>query len=362
MIVDDTSQSAVFTFSNSDGQGRLFDILIAKESFAFTDTFQLTRRPEPELINFADTYYGDPTKTSILMPSDVVPYKPRADVVVSANTYAPGGHAMEGWSFGVAVAGAGRCQLDLLATGPRVWQKSLGRWTLPDPDPVRQVPVRYEYALGGQVRNPDGQLEVLETNPVGCGWIGKSKGSVPERLAAPQIVHDLLDAENGQGTAHPAGLGAISPAWLPRRPFGGTFDEAWEKDGNGQWPSDYDFAFHNAAPDGLQLTDTLNGDETIVLRNLRPDAATLQLALPGTQLVARVQDANGTQDHRMRADTLYLDLTPGWPGKCLLALTWRLVLPHDQITKVSLSRVTQSDPIWANAAPSPHPDDIARAA
>lgn len=360
MQVSDASGSAWYAFTNTDAKGRPFDILIVKESYSILDDFSLALRPEPELICFADTCYADPTFSSVFMPSDVVPYKPRADVVVSANTYAPNSVAATDWPFGISI---GERAIRLHAFGPSVWKRMLGVWRQSQTEPVLSVPVRYEHAYGGQMVLPQQDapdiVEVSHTNPVGTGWVDASLGKRPSRVAAPQILWGDEPQRDPEQVKTPAGLGAIPPAWLPRRPLGGTYDENWQKHHAPHWAPDYDFAYHNCAPAALQMAGFLHGSESLNFSNLRPDVADLTLQLPGTGLLAEVTDQDGmTQPYQMAADTLFVDLLPDWLGACLVAVTWRLVLPHQTVSHVGLSRVPGTDPKWTRAHKAPHPHDI----
>lgn len=364
MKVTDTTGSAWYDFCNSDAQGRPFDILVVKESYAISDDAALVRRPEPELISFADAYFGDPVKTSILMPSDVVPYKPRADVVVAANTHAPGGEACESWTFGLSLGvGTLSHDLKLRAHGRRAWSRALGTWQLEDTEPAIMVPVRWENAYGGAITVPQetelDRTEVLQTNPIGRGWVDRRLAKRPKRLFAPQIEWESDAPDSPEALLTPAGLGAIPPAWLPRRPLGGTYDADWEANVAPNWAPDYDFAYHNSAPPAAQLPGFLSGAETLRCRNLRPDHPDLTLQLPGTGLMAEVEDPSGaTRRTRMAADTLYIDLLPGWLGACLVSVTWRLALPHADTGSITVTRVETSSAAWAEADRAPHPHDI----
>lgn len=364
MKVNDTTSSAWYSFTNSDAQGRFFDILVVKESYTISDAGALGRRPEPELITFADAYFGDPVKTSIWMASDVVPYKPHADVLVAANTYVPGGSAAESWPFGLSIGAHGVSHdLRLKAHGRRAWSRVLGSWQLEDTEPVSIVPVRWENAYGGAIRVPQeaelDRIEVLQTNPIGRGWVDPRLARNPGRISAPQIVWEGDAPGSPQDVLTPAGLGPIPPAWLPRRPLGGTYDADWEANIAPNWAPDYDFAFHNAAPPSAQLPGFLSGSETVRCLNLRPDLPELHLQLPGTGLMADVTYATGaTRRSRLAADTLYLDLLPDWLGACLVSVTWRLVLPREAVDGITLTRVATDSADWAEAAHAPHPHDV----
>ena len=61
----------------------------------------------------------------------------------------------------------------------------------------------------------------------------------------------------------PESLGAIPPAWEPRLPLGGAYDDHWQKNIWPEWPPDYSFAYHNSAHPGLICDGYLAGDERI---------------------------------------------------------------------------------------------------
>lgn len=192
----------------------------------------------------ADRYYSEEGTSSVCEESDLAPFKPRCDVIVVGNTYAPQGQPNAHWTAGLRIsvpvappstdvplptplspgerlteyqladwqtarqeafkrrANAPTRQyfLDkhLKFIGPRQFHHSLfGGWQLADPKPVTSVPLRWEYAFGGSsvVVNPEHAVdantppyllnEVCYSNPLGRGWIEKRQEDLGYQLDKP---------------------------------------------------------------------------------------------------------------------------------------------------------------------------------
>jgi hypothetical protein len=264
-------------------------------------------------------------------------------------------------------------------TGERFADKRFGSWSLSAPAPLSELPLRYEYAFGGQCRvaaeepyadkvpakvrlsekaraahpqSPQAPVahSVYAPNPVGRGywppwWIRLSN---PDRLPAPQIEHpdapftEALIRRLVDGTIDPAepafraaGLGIEHKAVPRRLKCAGNIDRAFiESD---RWlPDDFSFAVWNGAPQDQQAA-YLQGNETITLTNLckpsAPGATTdsagntcLRLTLPGHRCYLLVRMAGGELfSHDMAIDTLIIE-----PEEQTVTLVWRAVLLKDE--------------------------------
>jgi hypothetical protein len=53
---------------------------------------------DPSTLCTADEHYGEPTSSSIARESDLIPYKPRCDVIVHGASYAPEGKSSKQWT------------------------------------------------------------------------------------------------------------------------------------------------------------------------------------------------------------------------------------------------------------------------
>lgn len=376
MQLQNTTPFAHLTWSNEDARWRLFDILIVKASYVFNRAGRLVRSPEQEPLNFTDRCYGEVNVSSLCEPSDLVPYKPCTDILVSANAHAPEGRAATQWRAGISVAGADhRLSHHLRVLGPRwlmprwlpgtrealkeEWQTQrhmFRGWRLSQPEPATVVPLRWEHVYGGMCETGDG-LATDERNPLGCGWINSDHTDRRKPLPAPQLEAPGAPYEGPESDLEPVGFGPVPPAWLPRRPLGGTFDQRWIDEVWPHWPEDYDFAYHNSAPPQLRWPGFLSGEERVVLSNLRPEQGEMGFDLPGEPVFAQVEEKDGrVARYRMNLDTLYLDLTPGKMADVLITLTWRLVFLDERVAHIQIEtgRLTETGGVQT----APHPSEL----
>ena len=104
---------------------------------------------------------GDPAEASIRWDLDYVPFKPRVDVHIVGTGFAPHGKSVPEFEVSARI---GAVERSLVLTGPRyaLWRKqkkARKKGEIPpfvppeftDPEPIAQVPLRYELAFGGTV-------------------------------------------------------------------------------------------------------------------------------------------------------------------------------------------------------------------
>ena len=415
---------------------------------AGSDEAVLTEMETPAPLLAEDDYWGELNVSSVRSESDLAPYKPRCDVIVNATAHAPGGKparqfdvrlrvqcpdtprplpepprplnpfmpvsdiALSQWKREVErlqanpEPGAMLVDKTLTVTGPRQFKKKVwpvrflqwaikwstltlirpNPWKLTAPQKLAALPLRYEYAYGGQNRidagdkrakrvpqkhrldaeqraaHPDRDApaaqqaaahEVYECNPIGLGyaqpwWITTAK---VRAIPAPQIVYaghlpaaklfwQALCGKLKPGKSkhakpfEPAGMGCIGRAWLPRRALIGTIDTKarWNDDEVPNLPAEFDFGYWNAAPRDQQCPH-LKGDERFTLDNLcaadhpaarRNDQGDTQLrfTLPGAVLYLALGDAQG----RIAAKPLVIDTVSIDPEASRIDVTWRAVV------------------------------------
>ncbi|MFG1489456.1 DUF2169 domain-containing protein, partial [Oceanospirillum sp. HFRX-1_2] len=134
--------------------------------------------------------------------------KPRGEVLVYGNYYAPDGFAI---SSDKVLLQVGSLKKELIVAGERFWRKIMTPTT---PEPFTKIPLTYEMGFGG---------EEDERNPVGKGFPLESETPMPQ-LEYP----DQLLVKKHQKPA-PAGLNATSVDWAPRKKLWGTYDTAWQE-------------------------------------------------------------------------------------------------------------------------------------
>lgn len=411
-------------FDCLDQHDQRFHTVVMRLTFELQDNGALELAPVQTPLAMTDEYYGEVNRSSVKQESDLAPYKPHTDVIVVAEAHAPQGRPSKLFRAGLKITGAaarpdlppepyglnpmqnasperiaewrkecarlkaaaaeGAVVLDkqLVIRGAREWRKrsvltralsmlTLPTWKLTASLPVSTLPMRYEYAYGGEnkvlvtareakrvrkkYRLPgrmpqsgqpsSGELpqaiahSVCERNTVGTGYAERwyLHATKLARVRAPQI--EAPDEPiKGIGTAYtPQGFGIIGRAWKPRLALAGTYDNQWVEQRHPHLPADFDFTYWNGAPADQQVSPHLLGDETVTLCNLSPpgvgttqDAAgntCLAFALPGHLPFVLVRFHDGRMGElAANFDTLIVDTTldASAPGKRIsVVCVWR---------------------------------------
>jgi hypothetical protein len=257
---------------------------------------------EQERVRDREAYFDDDPRLSLYAPSDLAPFKPRADVILVGHAYAPRSEAVRSL---VARLLVGELEKAVEVHCPRVLSREGelregARWN--------KMPLRYEYAAGG-----------LDTwNPVGIG--PSAPADVYGQRPLPNLQPPGLRVTQWSDIFVPTGFGPLAPGWRVRRDKLGRRAEGWSDEG---WTKialddDFDGEFFQAAPSDQQL-DALHDDERLVLEYLNADHPSLATKLPGVHPRAFVDvPGAGPRDLIMTADTLWIDTDRG-----ICTVTWR---------------------------------------
>ncbi|EMF4672996.1 DUF2169 domain-containing protein [Providencia stuartii] len=326
---------------------------------------------------FEDQFISKPNSSSVLVESDLAPFKPHCDVLINGIAYAPDNTPAESITVSFTMTSRDNKVLiekSLRCFGARqfVLDEKSGEWKLTSPSPIRQLPIDYRYAFGSECKVyeneklakpiPDEALfpealraehpekdfapiahSTYEYNPLGQGfitpWYQQSKEITV--LPAPQIesleypitTEWLTSQLNNELQQNPvAGFGAISRAWLPRRLLAGTYDETWLNQRHPYLPSDFDFGYWNCAPIDQQITYPKT-DFSLILKNLTPSGE-LNTTLPGHRPFVLLRMLNGLFiPLHLNLDTLLIDTE-----KLQLSLTYRLMFEADLPIRVCEAR------------------------
>lgn len=307
-----------------------FQVLVLRQTYVLQDDDTLALADDQAPLVTSDEFYGELNLSSTKQESDLAPYKPHTDVLVLAHAYAPDGVPVPRFLAGIKITGKAVQQdlplapqglnplqgpspesvaewrqacarindanaqpatilhKQLVVCGPRAWHKNPAwkrvgslflaqQWTLAEPEPIRSLPLRYEYAYGGthkihaqdeaaprikpenhlpahainqEEKNPALAHTVCNANPLGLGlaeqWYVQT--SQCKQIAAPQIAL-LDDPAPVFGEPYPVrGLGAITRAWQPRLPLAGTYNQRWVNERHPYLPFDFQFDYWNCAP------------------------------------------------------------------------------------------------------------------
>jgi hypothetical protein len=237
-------------------------------------------------------------------PSDLVPYKVRADVVLVGHAHAPGGSAtsMEvAFRFGSGGNGFAR---RALVFGDRRWQKAKVGHEPSAPEPFARMPVAFDRAFGGPR---------FGANPIGLGFHDPMH-------VGPVLLPNIEDPDrvlkSPKQAPPPAVFAPIPLAWKDR------WADAHEA---GLCLADtLDWARFQAAPLAQQLA-FLRGDEPFVIAGLSARHPVIEGTLPGIvgrAFAVRRGAPDGFEEVALRLDTVVIDV-----DAMKIDLVWRGALP-----------------------------------
>lgn len=282
--------------------GQLHLSVVVKARFALRHDASMLVATAPT-IDERDQHADDDPTRSLVSASDMVPYRPRADVWLSGHAHAPRGRAV---TVSMVRLGLYRSQTALLDKSVHVMgDRSSASAT---PTPFTKMPLVWERAYGGIG---------FDDNPVGVG--------ADERALVPNLLHPD-DPERA------AGFAPISRYWKLRR---GTLDTAGRRvleQDVPTVPEGFDWAYFQAAPHD-QRVSFLTGDEWLVLDGLHPTMLRVQSRLPKARGVARILSLHGHDIGdavAMVADTLAIAA-----DEQTCSITWRGSVPVNATTRLA---------------------------
>jgi hypothetical protein len=310
-------EPTICLFPNEQGIDTLY--VVVKAAFEIGPALSIAKKQVPP--TSADEYWGDPLSSSIKYASELHLAKPSTDVVLIGRARAPNDHPVQQLDVRFSVA---ERQKTLRVFGNRVWKNG----SISAAQPFESVPIVYEYAFGGKhkVDPQNSKILAAERNPIGRGFRGKRKSAELEGLELPNVEDPACLVAKAGDKAIPAGFAFISPAWLPRRDYAGTYDEAWQKNRAPYMPDDFDPRFFNAAHPDFIFDRYLQGGEPVALDNLSPDGP-IRFNLPICQLETSVRVAGKVESPPLNLETVLIE-----PEKRRLCMTWRSQLSCDKKT------------------------------
>ena len=267
-------------------KGEIRVTAIVKATFALAEGGAMAR-VDPRTIARDDVHHGGNAMRSVVIASDLAPYKKRADVLFTGQAHAPPGAPVESMTARLGVNDGARALLEKSI----VVRKKGG---------FDRLRLLWEHAVGGPH---------LDENPF---------GEDPEDEDTQDEVH-VFDPGDA---SRPAGFAPIPRRMMPRKRLLGALPMPSFGPEIVQIPDAFSFDFFQVAPVD-QRTDFLRGDEELVLEGLHPRAPVLRARLPGCRAVARVHGLAGAGIQEgtplaMYADTLHVS---GDEEQC--SVTWR---------------------------------------
>ncbi len=276
--------------------------VIAKTTFRLQPG-ELSIAEEQDALCTDDVYWNDDRTKSLYAPTDIVPFKPRADVLLVGSAFAPRKEPVRSLIARLIV---GEMDKSIEVLGERTLMRD---GQIREGFPFAKMPIRYERAAGGPgTTNPVGMRSDLLSN-------NQPQIQLPN-LQPPFMTLEEIEAD----PLLPIGFGPIAPTWPERRTMLGAHGSLFP---SSDWmdkpiPPDISMEFFNSAPFDQQ-PDVLHERERIVLENLHAEYPVLTTSLPGIKPRAMLERPDGsTELIPMIADTLWIDTDRG-----VCTLTWR---------------------------------------
>jgi hypothetical protein len=291
------SPFTVGTAYSEDSDGRAWLSIVVKGTWTLDTPPKAAAIPLP--IFTSDRLATDDPLSPVRFESDLVPIKPRADVVLVGSAHSPSGQPVTELVAGLRV---GTLRHAVTVIGDRVW-----RWhasgqlpTISRPQPFTTMELVYERAFGGIDR--PGAMYCKE-NLAGTGYIGGLTKQRIDGLRLPNLEdpNHLIVSWDSRPT--PTGFGFFGRGSMPRLAYAGTYDDTHLSERHPLMPVDFSPAFFNGAHPSLQVEGYLAGDEEVVLLNVCPDAPEKRFRLPG--VVPTITVSRWTETPHFQAEDLF---------------------------------------------------------
>lgn len=278
--------------------------VIVKATFVLQPgTAQLA--PEQDPVLKQDRFYDHDPRRSVRVPSDMVPYKPRADVTLVGHAYAPGKQPVRSIVTRLVV---GEMDKSIEVWSDRAFRVLDGQ--LLEGKHFTTMPLVWERASGG----PE------SANPVGKRFDGALDAYGTIAIGNLQPLGHFVSKRSD--TFAPTCYGPVAPTWPGRTQRLGRLSRhlayiAWNTQ---KLPPNLDPSFFQAAPPD-QYVQEIRANERVVLENLHPEYARLVTSLPGLTPRAIADRATGEREEiKLIGDTLWIDTDRGvccvvWRGR-----------------------------------------------
>ena len=287
----------------ADEHGAALFVPIVKATYVIRGTAALELAEEQQPVNFSGEFWGDPDTSSYRYEPEGAFMKPSTDIALVGHAHALGAAVSE-LTVGLRV---GTVQKVITVVGDRYWEPGLGGGArMTTALPFERIPLNYEHAYGGWDRQDAERPAWEPRNPVGRGFVARWQGR--DRVALPNLEDPGNRIRAVTDRPAPAAPGFVSPNWLPRAAFAGTYDQAWSSSRSPLLPMDFDRRFLNAASPGLIAPGYLAGNEPVTVLNAS-DRGRLDFVLPSVT-APRIQvtlRSKGAQAASARLDTVIID-------------------------------------------------------
>lgn len=337
-LINDLKMSAVaFRQMKAADSGEMMACVTVRGTFHVYSDQPLIWADTQDPIQFEDEYLGDPHKTPLVRCSDIIPFKPKADLTLLAWAVRPRSVIATDWCAGLKVE---EREYIFHVHGRRYWEykrdelnKEYRGWSLSEMENFSHVALTWTLAYGGKkpMERNMGTPDVVRQNPIGCGYIDLDHTPKDQRLLAPSLLRPNNPLAAAGSYYEPYGCAPISPWWKWRQQYAGTYDEAWVNEVHPRLPADFDYAFYQYAPPEMIQDGYFKGGENFSLVNIHSFSERIKFQLPTYFPVARIKrKTSEVIDIPLNLDGCHIDLTTGdEPAKVFL--TWRVWVPFEPV-------------------------------
>jgi hypothetical protein len=313
--------------------GHPYDCLFVKGTFRLARDGRLLPLIEQPAFVVNNMHEGDDERTALAYPSDIIPFKPGTDVIVTGMAKPAGGKPASRWRAGVLVYRDGQAepllQKTVQITGPRHWKHGrLAGWQLSEVEPASAVRLSYALAYGGaSAAGWDKERDIHWPNPFGRGYFGRDTPDTALTYPAPQILAPDVAAPEWLKPQASVGLSPVAGLQQARLQFAGTYDRRWEQEVKPNIPLDMKLDFWNAAPQDQVAHPYLGGGEKIrTLGLFASEDGRCDFRLPRYQVFAvPLRGERKFERLDMNLDTVLIDL-----DKRHVMLRWATLVDQDQ--------------------------------
>jgi hypothetical protein len=304
---------------STDKDARDHCVVVVKGTFTIGNDGKTTLAQEQEPLVYADVHHGDPGDSSVKYECDFAPFKPRTDVLVNGNAYAPQERLVREMVVSLEI---GRAKKEVRVVGDRQWERAFFGLKPSSATPFVKMPLIYERAFGGSDhthRDPKKQGTELR-NPVGVGFHVNSDTKMIKGKPLPNLENPRFPVNSWSDTPPPTGFGHLGRGWQPRIKFAGTYDDQWVKDQFPFLPADFDEQYFQAAPSDQQVPYLIGG-EVVRCFNMSV-SGTLVFAVPEIEVPVVFRFRDREVKPEVRLDTLVIE-----PDYSRILLAWRTSVP-----------------------------------
>jgi hypothetical protein len=293
-------------------------------------------------------------KSLLRFESDLVPFKPRADIVLVGSAYAPGGQPTKTLDVEIRV---GNTQRVLRVIGDRMWSFPVRDQHAPicvGPAEFVEMPLTFDRAFGGIDAHATLDPTLPRFRPWcaqnygGRGYIGALSVDSIHKTPLPNVEDPSDPIQTVANHPVPVGCGFFPRNNEPRFSYGGTYDERWKAERAPELPEDFRFDYYNGAHPHLQVEGYLAGDEAVTLTNVSRSRPRFEFLLPGVRpklTVSRHPWPEGAERPDTSAPLTVQQVLPVFdtlvlmPDREMFFQVWRGIIPIRDPSALEVSEV-----------------------